>query len=131
MITPSKSIATMLVADGFGTLGVDLFYTTLPGQPDNAIAVIDTGGLAPVKEIPGLRKVTIQVLVRNKEYDAGFEMAQDIYYHLHERYSGISAENPIEGYELCVALQQPTPILKDENDRHIFTCNYLIHIQDQ
>lgn len=131
MITPSKSIATMLAADGFGTLATDIFYTTLPGQPDNAVAVIDTGGLAPVKEIPGLRKVTVQILVRNKEYDAGFEMAQDIYYHLHERYSGISAAHPIDTYELCVALQQPTPILKDENDRHIITCNYLIHIQDQ
>ena len=131
MITPSKSIATMLADDDFGVLGVDLFYTTLPGQPDNAVAVIDTGGLAPVKEIPGMRRVTVQILVRDKEYDAGFQIAQAIYYHLHERYSGISAANPIDGYGLGVALRQPTPILKDENDRHIFTCNYLIHIQDQ
>lgn len=65
-----EQVATYLQAQGIGTIATDIFIGNMPDTPNNCIAVINTGGLAPSMYIPDKRP-TFQVLVRNTDYEAG------------------------------------------------------------
>lgn len=67
------TLLNKLQADGIGTVGVDLFMYFAPDDVDNCIIV--TGGTEPPQvciETPKYYKGKIQIIIRNKEYDAGF-----------------------------------------------------------
>ena len=65
-----EQVATYLQAQGIGTIASTIFIGNMPDTPDNCIAVINTGGVAPSHYIPDHRP-TFQILIRNTDYEAG------------------------------------------------------------
>jgi hypothetical protein len=59
-----------LADNGVGTIATNLFATYMPPSPDNAVAIIATGGPEPI-EISGIKSPTFQVLIRNADYATG------------------------------------------------------------
>jgi len=115
-------IALYLQQQGIGTIGADIFKGQLPATPDNAIALFEYAGepqdLHANVEYPGL-----QVLVRNKSYDAGRQNIEQVRNTLH----GL-AETVINGhrYLLIQARQSPESLGRDENGRALFVCNFRV-----
>lgn len=117
-----RDIAQILQSNGIGTIGADIYLGQLPASPDNVVAVFEYGGEPPDLhaniEYPGL-----QVMVRNKRYDAGrqkIEQARNVLHGL--------AETVVNGhrYLLIRANQSPAFLQRDENNRAIFVCNFRV-----
>lgn len=117
-----QDIIQLLQERGIGTVGVDLFYSQMPPTPDNVVVLFEYAGEPPDLhanvEYPGL-----QVMVRNKSYDAGRQKIEQIRNLLH----GL-AETTINGhrYLLIQARQSPEALARDENGRAIFVCNFRV-----
>lgn len=117
-----NDIATYLQANGVGTIGTDIFLGQLPANPDNVTAIFEYAGEPPDLhwngEYPGL-----QVLVRNKSYEAGRQKIEQAKNILH----GVS-ETVINNhrYLLIRANQSPAFLQRDENNRTIFACNFRV-----
>lgn len=103
-----------------GTVGTDVFKSTLPALPDACVAVVETGGLSPTRafgtagvqyERPG-----VQVLVRGAVED--YETARTTAQTLWENLATIETED-LSGtrYYLSENLQEPYPLKVDEQDR--------------
>lgn len=117
-----RDIAQLLQTGGIGTLGADLFLGQLPDSPDNCVAVFEYAGGPPDLhwggEYPGL-----QVLVRNKSYEAGrakIEAAKNVLHGL--------AETKVNNhrYLLIRANQSPFLLERDASDRVVFVCNFSV-----
>lgn len=117
-----RDIAQILQNNGIGTLGIDIFWGQLPASPDNCVALFEYAGEPPDLhsnvEYPGL-----QVLVRNKGYEAGRSKIEQIRSLLH----GIT-ETTLSShrYLLIRANQSPEFLERDESGRAIFVCNFRV-----
>ena len=119
-------IANKLQGLGIGTKGADLFMGTMPDMPDNLIALYEYPGEgrslawnSTTREAPNL-----QVLVRNKSYDAGRTKIEQIVNALH----GLA--NTTLGttiYLLIKAIQSPGLLTRDSSNRAIFVVNFSIN----
>lgn len=117
-----QDIIQILQDNGIGTIGVDIFYSQLPPSPDNVVVAFEYAGEPPELhsnvEHPGL-----QIMVRNKSYDAGRQKIEQVRNALH----GV-AETIINGhrYLLIQARQSPESLGRDENGRALFVCNFRV-----
>lgn len=126
MDTLLEDLQDYLEDNGIGTTSTDLFIGKLEGEPDDQIALFSTGGLAPDVDVP-IAKPTVQVLVRNTDYATGWQKAQDIFNLLHQQYDTLEmGDTDVMKID---ALQEPTPLGKDTNERHVFTCNYIFWVR--
>lgn len=121
-------IGTYLQTNGIGTLGTDLFTGTLPDVPDNAVALYEYGGVAPVSTLgPGQAKFErprIQVLARATTYSAARSKIESIFKLLHGlANTSLSSVR----YLLIEAVQSPFFMEKDANNRIKLICNFQIH----
>lgn len=64
-------IAQHLQTNGLGTVGTDIFISYLPDTEDEAIAVLDTGGVEPDIDLTQLKSPTMQIMIRSNTYTAG------------------------------------------------------------
>lgn len=77
----AKDFGTLLAANGFGTVGTDIFEGFLPAGKGNCLATYDTRGMKPVRtsakttaaERPGL-----MIHVQNADYETGYQKTQAI-----------------------------------------------------
>ena len=121
--SPAQDIQEYLSANGYGTIGVDLFRHKIPGTKQG-IAIRSTGGFDPDKTLSkseSISRPTIQIFVRGAKnnFDDAFSKIQDIadfLDQLHEininskRYISIMkmievlvlGENTSEKSELCI-----------------------------
>jgi hypothetical protein len=127
MNSPAKDIANMLDGDsGLGlTLLTDLFYSRMVSDPQNAVAVFDTGGANPMLQYNKARSQyyypSINIQVRNVDYDAGHAVATAIRLFLHgER--AITVGDTY--YALIKSTNEPQLLHYDENDRAVFIINF-------
>lgn len=117
-----RDIAQILQTNGIGTIGVDIFLGQLPASPDNVVVVFEYAGEPPdlhwSGEYPGL-----QILARNKSYDAGRQKIEQVKNILHGM-----AETVINSHRFLLirANQSPFFLERDENNRAIFVCNFRI-----
>jgi len=118
-------IANYLQANGLGQVGQGLFVSFQPPEPDDCIAVYDTGGYAPDIDVP-LRDPGCQVLVRATEYPVAMQRAQEIFDLLHAK--GNFALGSYWIY-FAKAEHEPTPIGLDENGRPEITLNFHFKIR--
>lgn len=96
-----------------------------PKSPDEAITLYDTGG-APYFADAYLSTPTIQVRVRTRKYQDGYDKHEDILAIL----SGIQNQQIGDSYLLGVWLTSDVMAIgRDDNDRFIFTANYRIERQ--
>lgn len=86
MNPPSVDIKDMLEdsSSGLGLVfGTDLFVSAVPTTPNNSVTVIDTGGPRSLQY--GMKRPNVQVIVRNTDYQTGYELISDIEDFLHEK----------------------------------------------
>ena len=108
------------------TLGEDLFIGTLPANVENCVGIFQSGGIEPTTYLD-IIKPTIQVLVRNTNYETAQQLAYEIYDSLHQLYNQTMGNTEIY---TVFALQEPTDIGEDETGRAVFTGNYVLEIKN-
>lgn len=125
-----ENLADYLAANLSGSLvvGTDIFIGSLPEETDNAILIDQTGGVEADRDIP-VEKPTIQVLVRNTAYNTGLEQAKAIYDLIHQLRDNTVLKAGGVDMMYCFALQEPSHIGKDENNRQLFTTNYVFELR--
>lgn len=121
-------LAYFLEVEGVGVQGTDLFIAKLPDNTNNCILISQTGDDQD-SNLP-ISNYRIQVLVRNKAYNAGYVKAVEIYNLLHGsddkkvlKTGGVDIMN-------IIAIQTPTYIGQDGKERYVFTCNYNFKIRN-
>lgn len=82
MKSVSEDIKDLLVAGGLGlTFGTNLFVSTLPDSPKNAVCLYDTSSSSADNFVSGddpLYRDSVEVLVRDINFSNGFTLAQSI-----------------------------------------------------
>jgi hypothetical protein len=128
----SKDIATMLANESsLGlTLATDLFYKFLPPEKAGVtgadiVTVIDNGGDAP---LPYLDKSSsdyyfpsVNVQVRNIDFDSGYAIIFAIYQWLHNTSQVVINST---NYTLIKAIEEPRLLHMDQNKRYVFVVNF-------
>lgn len=123
--------------NGAGT--VNLFSTLLPDQPDLAAAVIERGGLPPLRwltgTVPGglgeheskFDQPTIMIRVRAgmDGYTAGNTLAQTIYSKLQGK-NDVTLNVGGQYFHFISALQYPIYLGRDERQRHLWSQNFRV-----
>ena len=124
MKSPSEDIALILVDEGIGTIGTDIFVSKEHETPDECISLFDTGGFPPES---GFRYdyPTIQVRVRGKKgkYQATYNKADDIKAILNGKH------NVTKNGTRYVGIWAMGDILSlgyDESDRPLLSVNFRI-----
>lgn len=122
-------IATYLDAQltGSWTLGTNIFVSQLPASPDNCIMIRDSGGEAPSIYIPTGRP-TFQIFVRHKNYATGLSICAQIRTLLHNKYNTTLVSGGNYFYSIN-AIQEPSHIGKDLNEREEFSFNFQTYIR--
>lgn len=115
-------IADFLANQGLGTVGVSIFTSYLPQTPDNAIAVIETGGLAPNVDIP-TKEPTFQVMVRNTNFSDGRTNLDTVRSALHQK-RGFEVYSGETYFYFIYAISEGGHIGRDDNGRDEFSINF-------
>lgn len=117
-------LAYYLEQQTVGTRGSTLFISGFAGAQDNQIALVETGGVEPYKDIP-INRPTVQVLVRNTDYKTGLTKAYEVFRLLDKQNDRLVLKAGGVDVMQVNALQEPTYLGQDDNSRHLFTCNYV------
>jgi hypothetical protein len=104
--------------------GTTIFLGVEPANPDNTVTVFDTPGLPPDLTLDRDEKYgrpSIQVRVRNNNYQTGWALANNIKDALHGR-----ANETLGGtyYSLISATDEPAMLDYDRNGRPRFIINF-------
>jgi hypothetical protein len=115
-----EEVSSYLSTNGHPSAGLG----SLPNTPDDAFALYEYGGSAPmlVKRVqaPVLEYPRFQVITRSKSYATARIKAERIY-RLLAGYSGLMGG---VGYSRVKALQSPFFLDRDDAGRARFVCNY-------
>ena len=129
-------LCDVLSSGGLGTVASTanwgIYKGGLPTTPDKAVAVIETGGLAPVHAMAGspgkmvAERPRVQVVVRSVAtaaggYSTGRQKINDAY-----RLLDGFGDRTLNGvhYKWIGAVQAPFPMGEDENARPMFAVNF-------
>lgn len=115
-------IADYLANQGLGAVGTDIFTSYLPQTPDNAIAVLDTGGFEPSIDIP-TKEPTFQVLIRNTNYSNGKDDLDSVRSALHQK-RGFEVYSGETYFYFIYAISEGGHLGRDENGRDTFSINF-------
>lgn len=125
MNPPSEDIKDMLVAESAFDLvfNTNLFIGRVPARPRDAVTIIDTYGFPEDLGLTdkGYQRPSVQIIVRNKDYNTGMQLAQDIKDSLHGR-----KQETWNGtlYTVITCLGAPALLGWDENDVVQFSINF-------
>lgn len=117
-----------LAAEGFGTVGTDLFLGHQPDKPDNCITSYDT--VPPIlPESQGLQVdyMTCQVLVRNHNY----AQARGTLSAIHKGIVGFSGVMGIHAVTAVFVESPPASIGRDEKGRAEWSAHYRFRVASQ
>lgn len=127
--------------NGAGT--VNLYSTLMPDQPDLAAAVIERGGLPPLRTLTGgpvgntlpeskFDQPTVMIRVRSgmTGYAAGNTLAQNIYKKLQGVYETNLNGTGTMFFHLITAMQYPIYLGRDERQRHMWSQNFRVWIEN-
>ena len=100
--------------------GTDLFIASLPPEPDNCVCIFDYPGEA--QEQFGHEKPSVQIKVRNRDYQTGYALCRDIKYLLHDEHNN----TVINGtrYIRIFCITDIFPLGQDEKNRYLFSINF-------
>jgi hypothetical protein len=122
-------LATRIATAISGTVGTDVFKSTMPTSPDAAVALYETGGLAPEKRFGAAgvdwERPAVQIVVRGAPGD--YETARTTSQTIFENVAEIETED-LSGtrYYLSDPLQNPFALDVDEQDRPSVAFNLLL-----
>lgn len=123
-----SDIAAYLAANGHGTVGTSIFMGQLPDTPDAATALYESPASRPPvfthgSPQPSERYPRVQVVVRDADYGAARQRAENIYTTL----SGVvNATLGAGEYARIRPIQEPFPLARDTSNRVTVVCNYEI-----
>jgi hypothetical protein len=127
MVLPE--LVSWLVADGYGTAGVDLFYGIEPGDPDTMTCLHEYASL-PVEMVLGkptvnMAVIMVQAVVRGEPYQ--YDEPRLKANQLVDSFVKMG-ETTILGvrYHAIMALQSPFMISPDANFRNSFRVNFRV-----
>lgn len=128
------NLSQYLINQGICTAeGTDLFIGKFPDADgntyDNAVMLLDTGGIEPNKYVP-IRQLKIQVTVRNTDYATGYAKMKAIRDALHRKGDDVVLEAGGVDLMMCFALQEPTFLGRDESERSLFICNFVFKLRN-
>lgn len=125
MNPPSKDIASIIQSAGIATLGTDMFVSNLPDDPDDCVALIDTGSWGEPESDLGYSYPLLQVVVRGaqNEYLSTYSKAVSI----RDTIMGLSPQtiNSIWYSGFWVSMDVSS-LGRDERDRIKFAINFRI-----
>lgn len=108
------------------TLGTNLFLSRMLETPDVAVTLYSSTAAPPTYHFggdgnPDLESPRLQVLVRHTSYSSCASMAYDVFTELNQ-----VSNTALSGttYLRIAAVDSPTFLERDRNDRVIFTTNY-------
>lgn len=125
MNAPSEDIKDMLLAqsDLNLTLGKNLFIGKETIQPDDVVVIYDTYSGMPDLTMDGkvYHRPSVQIKVRSRDYQKGYNLIDEIYRLLHGR-----AHETWNGttYELIRAINSPSLTDWDDRNRARFIVNF-------
>ena len=108
------------------TLGTNLFLGRLPDDPDTCVSVQETGGQGPINTMsnnsaPVIEQPNVQTLIRASSYSTGRALAKDVF----DQMNLVTNEDlSSTRYERIEAIQSPFPIMRDSQDRAVFSINF-------
>lgn len=138
----SQAVGTPNLLNFNGAGPINLFSTLLPDQPDLGVAVIERGGLPPLRTLTGgpvghtlaeskFDQPTVMIRVRSgmTDYVTGNAYAQLVYKTLQGLYE--TTLNPGGMFfHLITALQYPTYLGRDTKERHLWSQNFRVWIEN-
>jgi hypothetical protein len=102
----------------------------MPADVDNCVVLIETGGVEADKQLTDIKRPTVQIMVRNTSYETArtkIETIRDLLHGVKDtvilKTGGIDVMN-------IFAMQEPTHLSTDDNERKIFVCNFVIRYRD-
>ena len=123
----TEELASVIVTNGLGTLGTDLFLHVAPNEPDDLVVLVEYAGDDPeyIQETVDvhLEAPRIQVGVRNTSANLARAKAEDIYRALMR----IRNES-IQGtrYMWCRPVDTPSLVGRDDSNRFLVTVNFRV-----
>lgn len=123
--------------NGGGT--INCFVSLLPDKPDQAAAIIERGGMAPIMVLTGkasgtgqtaemkLDQPVVQILVRGSM--TGFTSANTLTENIFSKLQGVNETTLNTSgafFHLIQAMQSPVYIGRDNKERHQWSQNYHI-----
>ena len=116
-------IAQHIHNKSIAVLGLSLFKTYMPDDPDSCMAIIDTGGLEPSKEIVDIEQPTFQIFIRNTNYSTGKALVD----RLRDEFHGKSQIRLIPNgsfFFFIFLMSEGTSLGRDEKKRSLFSINF-------
>ena len=109
------------------TLGTNLFLGRLPETPDTCVGVIQTAGVAPTDtfgtSFPPLETQGLQTLVRATTYATAEALAVDVMKSL----ASVDNQTLTSTLYLKIEAQQsPFALERDNQERLVMSCNFLV-----
>lgn len=117
-----RQVASYLEGEGVATFGTDMFIGWQPRTPDNCITLYERGGDRPDPSLP-LKYPNVQIIIRNKDYEAGSALLSTLRSTLHRLTNETLSVSNDYFYYLHLE-QEPVHIERDENDRHEWSMNF-------
>ena len=128
MNAPSRDIASIIEAygesSGFGlNYAEEIFIGHEPSSPINAVTIYDTPGFPPALGLTdqGYEYPSVMIRVRNKSYQTGMSLAQDIVNALHGN-SNITVDGAL--YTVIYSTGSPALLDWDDNGNPIIVVNF-------
>ena len=121
-------IGTLLVNNGLGTIGTNLFLSLLPANvADASVVIIETGGSEPgyVHETAqaSTERPSFQVIVRDSDPETARSKANTIWKLLSKQRNTLINSSK---YLSIRPIQSPFPLGRDENERDQIIANYAV-----
>ena len=120
---PSVDVKDMIdgSSGGFGLVfGTDLFISEMPTEPDNCVCVYDYPGEA--QGLFGHEHPSVQIKVRNRDYQTGYNLCRDLKYGLHDEYNNTTINST--RYIRIHCITDIFPLGRDEKNRYLFSINF-------
>jgi hypothetical protein len=126
-MTLIKEFAEWLEDQSVGTVGTDMFISTLPEDVDDCIGLYETGGPPPNEYVP-IEQPSVQALVRNQSYSAGRAIAESIFDACQrQRNFNFPSDSGVVGAGTYIMVMHPIGdvgyLQRDTNDRHEWSVN--------
>lgn len=118
MLALLKEATKYLEQTGVGSIQRTLFYGTMPASPIGVTVVTAEGGVRSSIET-GLRTPSVQVLVRDKDFDVAAARADKVFGALDNKWNVLQT---IRGRFMADTL--PGVYFKDANEYYVFSLNF-------
>ena len=110
------------------TLGTNLFLGRLPESPDTCVAIYETAGTAPddvfgADSAPPIENAGLMCHTRATSYSTCQSLAVDIMKTLSKV---INETLTSTAYYKIEATQSPFALMRDEQERMLFSCNFMV-----